>query len=129
MKFTKWTCALVIAFGCSAVLHAAPTQDEHRQENRQRDQDRARNQDQNRAESAYYSNAYYKRGWNDALKHKQSRKFRNDNDRMAYEAGYAHGQRGERWQNPNRRRNKKRDRDDQNRDRDDRNRPPDHDHR
>jgi hypothetical protein len=134
MKATRWVLALALVIGCSGWLYAAPTNqnndDRHNaQQDRQRDQDRDRaqdrDQDQNRAENAYYNNPNFKRGWNDALKHKRSnRRWKNDSDREAYMAGYAHGERGERWQNPNRRNKKhKRDRDDRN------NNEREHDHR
>jgi len=90
------------------------------QQDRDRDQDRNRgtmtdrdhDQDHNRAmtndrdrdrgdEAAYYNNKYYKSGWKDGEHHKhKDKKWKNDQDRMAYEAGYAHGDRGEQWQNP-----------------------------
>lgn len=84
-------------------------QDNDQDQNRDRDQarDHDRDQDRNRDhamsdnDSAYYGNRYYKQGWEDGLHHKhKDRKMNNDDDRRAYEAGYAHGDRGEKWQKP-----------------------------
>jgi hypothetical protein len=66
------------------------------QMNRDRDHDR-----DNRGDEAYINSKYYKQGWNDGLHHKRkNKKWKNDNDRMAYEAGLAHGERGEQWHKP-----------------------------
>ncbi|MGH9571727.1 MAG: hypothetical protein ACRD4F_18955 [Candidatus Angelobacter sp.] len=73
------------------------------------DQDRDQHADQDRDhrnmsdnDSAYYSNKYYQQGWKDGLKHKRkNHKWKNDEDRRAYEAGFAHGDRGEKWHKPN----------------------------
>jgi hypothetical protein len=52
-------------------------------------------------DGAYYNNRYYKQGWNDGMDHKhKDKKWKSDNDRMAYEAGYADGDCGEKWQKP-----------------------------
>jgi hypothetical protein len=60
-------------------------------------QDHDRDRDR-RDESAYYNNRYYKQGWKDGQHHKHKhKKWKNDADREAYEAGYAHGERGEKW--------------------------------
>ena len=84
-------------------------QSKDQDQNRDRDQarDHDRDQDRNRDhamsdnDSAYYGNRYYKQGWEDGLHHKhKDRKMNNDDDRRAYEAGYAHGDRGEKWQKP-----------------------------
>lgn len=78
-------------------------------QNRDRDRDQARDHDRDRDhdqamsdnDSAYHNNRYYKSGWQDGLHHKhKDRKWDNDDDRKAYEAGYAHGDRGEKWQKP-----------------------------
>jgi hypothetical protein len=101
---------IVLALGCSGLLQATPpgfdnhalpeNQERHDQD---RDRDRDRDHDRDRDEHAYYSNPYYQRGWKDGQHHKhKNRKWKNDNDRLAYEAGYAHGERGERWQKPDR---------------------------
>jgi len=51
-----------------------------------------------RDESGYYSNKYYKQGWQDGQHHKhKDHKWKNDKDREAYEAGYNHGDHGEQW--------------------------------
>ena len=56
---------------------------------------------QDRDESRYVNNKYYQQGWKDGGKHKQkNHKWKNDEDRKAYEAGFRHGDRGEQWQNP-----------------------------
>ena len=82
-------------------------QDRDRDQNRgdrDRMQDRDKDRDHDRMsgdESAYYSNRYYKQGWQDGMHHKRNnKKFDNDDDRRAYEAGYMHGDRGEKWHNP-----------------------------
>ncbi len=59
-------------------------------------QDRDRRDDDDRA---YQNNHYYKQGWKDGQHHKQRKhKWKNDDDRRAYEAGYAHGERGDKYQ-------------------------------
>lgn len=51
-------------------------------------------------EDRYRNNRYYKMGWQDGEHHKhKNRKFDNDDDRQAYEAGFMRGDRGEKWQN------------------------------
>jgi hypothetical protein len=110
MRARQGVWALVLAFGCSGLVQAAPRGDEPRtaqenQEHRDQDRDRDRDHDRDRDEKSYYSNSNYQRGWKDGLHHKhKNHKWKNDNDRLAYEAGYAHGDRGEKWENPNRRR-------------------------
>jgi hypothetical protein len=120
--------ATTLAVACSGVVWAAPqdqdrdrgqqdqqTQDQNRDrdQNQTRDRDRDHDRDQNRAvsqngdDSRYSNNKYYEEGWKDGQKHKhKNRKFKNDDDREAYEAGYAHGDRGEQWQKPHRDRDK-----------------------
>lgn len=83
-------------------------QDRAKDKDKDRDRDRAQDGDRDRDrmsgdESAYYGSPYYKRGWQDGLHHKhKTRNWKNDDDRRAYEAGYAHGDRGEAWHNPGR---------------------------
>lgn len=49
-------------------------------------------------ERAYQNNHYYKQGWKDGQHRKhRNKKWKNDDDRRAYEAGYAHGERGDKW--------------------------------
>jgi hypothetical protein len=89
--------ALVLVFNCCGLLTAV-AQDDRRDNQQER-------RDQNRDESRYDTNSNYKKGWKDGQKHKhKNKKFKNDSDREAYEAGYGHGDHGERWQNPNQRR-------------------------
>jgi hypothetical protein len=65
-------------------------------------QDADRHDEMNRGEhhdddSAYRSNRYYSQGWKDGQHHKHRNKhWKNDADRQAYEAGYAHGDHGDR---------------------------------
>jgi Ni/Co efflux regulator RcnB len=86
------TSALLLVMGMaggtlSAVMAIPSAQDRDRDENRDRD----RNDD-----SAYRNNRYYKQGWKDGQHHKRkNKKWKNDADRQAYEAGYARGDRGE----------------------------------
>lgn len=90
MKMHIGALAIVLALGC---LTAVPliAQDDHH--------DQAYNQD--REERSYYSNPYYQRGWQNGLDHKRAEyHWKSDDDRRAYEAGYAHGERGEKWRDP-----------------------------
>ena len=113
---------LGLTFAGSSVIpvFALPPQQE-RDQNRDRDDQNRDRDDQNRQmgdqdrhqmgdhdqdrrsmgdESAYMNNRYYKQGWQDGEHHKhKNKKFKNDDDRMAYEAGYQHGDRGDKWQN------------------------------
>ena len=103
MNLRRVSLALVLAFS-SYGLVVAGAQDDRRanQQEQQRDQDRSRD---NRDESSFYGNSNYQRGWKDGLKHKhKNKKWKNDADREAYEAGYAHGNQGEKWQKPEQRR-------------------------
>ena len=59
-------------------------------------QDRDDRRDQNDARG-YQNNHYYKQGWKDGEHHKhRNKKWKNDEDRRAYDAGYARGDRGDR---------------------------------
>jgi hypothetical protein len=90
MKITSGALALVMAVGCFGTVAAAVAQDRHEEAVAQdhHDQD----------ESRFYTNQYYKQGWEDGRKHKRKEhKWKNDADRDAYEAGYAHGDRNEEW--------------------------------
>lgn len=103
MNIRRMSLAVLLAFS-SYGLVLAVAQDDRRdnQQEHQRDQDRDR---ENRDEGRFYGNANYQRGWKDGLHHKHKNlKWKNDPDREAYEAGYAHGGRGEQWQNPEQRR-------------------------
>lgn len=56
-------------------------------------QDRDRDDDR-----GYQNNHYYKQGWKDGEHHKHRKhKWKNDEDRRAYEAGYARGDRGDKY--------------------------------
>lgn len=83
-------CMLALTFAGSVVtptIALAQDQEHH-------DMDRDRHD-----ESAYMNNKYYKAGWQDGQRHKhKDRKWKNDADRQAYEAGYVHGDHGEQWQ-------------------------------
>ena len=95
MKKTALTYALLSAFANTPIsvspLLASPTAQD-------RDQDRDRDRDHDRDDSAYRNNHYYQRGWKDGEHHKhKNHKWKNDDDRRAYEAGYARGDRGDKW--------------------------------
>jgi hypothetical protein len=93
MKAYAGALAVVLAIGGSTAVPviAQDNHEEHEQQNAQR-----------RDESAYYNNPYYKKGWNEGSNHKHKNyHWKNDADRQAYEAGYAHGDHGEKWQEPN----------------------------
>lgn len=65
-------------------------------------QDRDDRRDQN-DERAYQNNHYYKQGWKDGQHHKQRKhKWKNDDDRRAYDAGYARGDHGDKYSNHDR---------------------------
>jgi hypothetical protein len=101
MNIRRTSLALVLALSSSGLVLAA--QDDHRdnQQEHQQDQDRARD---NRDESRFNGNANFQRGWKDGQHHKhKNKKWKNDSDREAYEAGYGHGDRGEQRQNPDQR--------------------------
>jgi len=108
--FRTAVCALAIAVAGSGatplLATGAPHQqnDEHRAEDRNREQNRDRDNNQRSDESVYYNNRNYQSGWKDGQKHKhKNKKWKNDADREAYEAGYAHGNQGEQWHKPNKR--------------------------
>ncbi|MGE5322042.1 MAG: hypothetical protein ACM3SW_04240 [Actinomycetota bacterium] len=132
MRITTTAFVLTLALGCAtAVPSLAQDSDHHgnqpkaqqpvqrflaqqqRDRDQRRDQDRDRRADRDRDrdrhemadnDRAYYGNKYFQQGWKDGLKHKhKNRKWKNDHDRMAYLAGYAHGERGEKWHKPNKR--------------------------
>jgi hypothetical protein len=98
MKKKALTFALLSAFAitpiCVSPLLGSPVA-----QDRDQDRERDQNRDRDRDDSAYRNNAYYKEGWKDGehRKHKDH-KWKSDEDRRAYEAGYAHGNRGEKWQ-------------------------------
>ena len=63
-------------------------------------QDRDRRDDDDRG---YRNNHYYKQGWKDGEHHKhRNHKWKNDEDRRAYESGYSHGERGDKYSNHDR---------------------------
>src|SRR5579864_6224806 len=107
MKKKALTFALLTAFAVTPIsvarLSASPAAQD-RDQDRDHEQDREHNQDRNRDrdgnDSAYRNNRYYQQGWKDGEHHKhKNHHWKNDDDRRAYEAGYAHGDRGERWDN------------------------------
>lgn len=101
MNTRRGAWALVLAFGCSGLVPAVAQDDDHHDRQESHDRDHDGNQDRNL--SSYYNNPNYQRGRNDAKHHHhKNKKWKNDTDRQAYEAGYAYGDRGERGQNPNR---------------------------
>jgi len=82
--------------------------DPDRAQDRDQDRDRRVDQDHDRDrhdmddnDRAFFGNKFFQQGWKDGLKHKhKNKKFKNDEDRRAYEAGFAHGERGEAWHKP-----------------------------
>ena len=89
MKITSGALALVMAAGCFGTVSAV-AQDHH--------DDVARQEHHDQDESRFYTNQYYKQGWEDGRHHKRkNHKWKNDIDREAYDAGYAHGDRNEEW--------------------------------
>jgi hypothetical protein len=90
MKKLMGICLFAIVLAGPSVVPVLPAsfaQDQDRDRDR-RDQD----------ERGYYNNRYYRQGWKDGQHHKHKhRKWKNDDDRRAYEAGYAHGEHGDRW--------------------------------
>lgn len=122
MKITSGALALFVALGCSAAVPVVAQDNDHRdqqaQQDQRRDQDRdhrdVQNHDQDRdhdnmqnRDERYVSNKYYQQGWKDGQNHKhKNHKWKNDDDRQAYEAGYGHGDRGEQWQNSGHKRDK-----------------------
>ncbi len=83
-------CALALSFAATAATPVVFAQD---QEHHDRDNmHRVEQHD----DSAYANNRYYKQGWKDGQHHKHHDKhWKNDSDRQAYEAGYAHGDHGD----------------------------------
>lgn len=106
MKKQLLTFALLSAFAItpisvSPLWGSSSAQDHDQAQDRDQDRDRDHNQDRDRDrdDSAYHNNRYYEQGWKDGEHHKQkNHKWKNDDDRRAYEAGYAHGDHGEKWQ-------------------------------
>ena len=131
MKLTSGALVLTLALGCATAIPSLAQDPDHRgdqpqaqqpdqrdrdqrsdqdraqDQDRRGDQDRDQHADRDRRNTsdndrAFYGNKYYQSGWKDGLKHKhKNHKWKNDQDREAYEAGYAHGDRGEKWQKPN----------------------------
>ena len=97
MKAYAGALAMILAIGGSTAIPviAQDNHGEHEQQNEQQNAER-------RNESAYHNNPYYKKGWNEGSHHKHKNyHWKNDADRDAYNAGYGHGEHGEKWQNPN----------------------------
>jgi hypothetical protein len=93
MKVRTGALVLTLALGCALAIpsHAAD-----------QDRDRDNRAVSDRDDAAFANNKFFQEGWKDGLKHKhKNRKFKNDEDSRAYEAGYAHGDRGEQWHKPN----------------------------
>ena len=93
--------AVSLAGSTITPLLAAPMpqqQGRHDRDDQMRDQDRDRDRG-HVDDAAYFNNKYYQQGWKDGEHHKhKNKKWKNDDDRRAYEAGYMHGDRGEPWQ-------------------------------
>jgi hypothetical protein len=96
MKITSGALALVMAVGCFGTVSAVAQEARHDEAVAQQDHHDKDHHDQD--ESRFYSNQNYKQGWQDGRKHKhKDHKWKNDADREAYEAGYAHGDHNEEW--------------------------------
>ena len=99
MKFTKRICAFALTLGMAATpvvpllaQPAAGIQDRDRDRDQDRDRDRDRDHDR---DNRWANNKHYRQGMKDAdhdRKHNRrrehNRKFKHDDDRQAYEAGY-----------------------------------------
>ena len=91
-------CMVALSFGVPAVMPLFASTAPLTQDRDDHDRDR-------RDDSAYQNNKYFKQGWNDGMHHKHKhKKFKNDEDRRAYEAGFMHGDRNEQWQDHDRNR-------------------------
>jgi hypothetical protein len=87
-------CTLALALGLGAATPAFSTVTTL--------QDRDHDGDRDRDDSMYRNNRNFQKGWKDGQHHKhKNRKWKNDADRQAYEAGFSHGDRGEQWQKNN----------------------------
>lgn len=94
MKKLTGICLLAVALAGPAIV---PLSQVCAAQDRDHDRDRDRDRDRD-DERTYYNNRYYKQGWKDGEHHKHKhKKWKNDDDRRAYEAGFAHGDHGERW--------------------------------
>ena len=104
MKKKALTFALLSAFvitpiSVSRLSGSSAAQDRDQDRDRDRDRDHNQDRDRDRDTSTYRNNRYYKQGWKDGEHHKhKNRRWKNDDDRRAYEEGYTHGDRGETWQ-------------------------------
>jgi hypothetical protein len=102
VRSSVYVLALSIAsFAATPLMASSMAQDrDHDRDNQAQNHDRD-DRGMNGNESAYYNNKYYKQGWKDGENHKRrNKKWKNENDRRAYEAGYGHGDHGERWHKP-----------------------------
>lgn len=98
MKKKLLTFTLLSAFAITPIS-VSPLWGSSSAQDRDQGQDHNQDRDRDRDDSAYRNNHYYEQGWKDGEHHKQKHhKWRNDDDRRAYEAGYARGHRGEKWQ-------------------------------
>ena len=100
MRTLAFMCCIALAGTAMPVLSHAQDRDHDRDQSTDRDRNRGGDHDQMaRGDDArYQNNHYYQQGWKDGQKHKhKNKKFKNDDDRQAYEAGFMHGDRGEQW--------------------------------
>lgn len=105
MKAQAGALAIILALALSSAVPVIAQDDHHEHEQANVD---------HRDESAYYNNPYYREGWNNGLKHERKEyHWKKDEDRDAYNAGYAHGEHGEKWQEHNSHRENDRDDDHQ----------------
>jgi hypothetical protein len=105
MKFNSRVCAFALTLGMAAtpvlplIAQPTPMQDRDRDNDRNRDNNRDHDRDHDRdRNNQWANNKYYKMGMKDAdndRKHnkrdRHHRKFKHDDDRQAYEAGYNQG--------------------------------------
>jgi len=83
---------LTIALSGPSIVPLLPVAVAQDRDHHDRDDDRA-----------YYNNHYYKQGWKDGEHHNhRNHKWKNEEDRRAYDAGYAHGERGDKYSNKDR---------------------------
>lgn len=103
VRSSVYVLALSMASITATPLMASPVaQDrDHDRDNSQNRGDRhddMQNHSDRQDDASYMNNKFYKQGWKDGQNHKRrNKKWKNDNDRMAYEAGFNHGDRGEQW--------------------------------
>jgi|NGEPerStandDraft_6_1074524.scaffolds.fasta_scaffold11499_2 hypothetical protein len=96
MKIVRTSvCVLALSFAGTAATPMVFAQDQDHHDQDQDHHDNV-NRDDHHDDSAYANNRYYKQGSKDGQRHKhRDKKWKNDNDRQAYEAGYTRGDHGD----------------------------------